>query len=51
MNWQRSKEKIQKNIYNRFIGSLKPLKNMFDLEFLGIPNTDLIAELNIFLKI
>ncbi|CAG8817587.1 11191_t:CDS:1, partial [Racocetra persica] len=35
------KERIEKNIYNRFCGSLEPLKNISGLEVLGISNTDI----------
>lgn len=35
------KEKIQKGIYNRFYGSLEPLKNLTELVNLHISNTDI----------
>ncbi|CAG8582466.1 17559_t:CDS:2, partial [Racocetra persica] len=35
------KEKIQQGIYNRFYGSLEPLKNLKKLRFLRICNTDI----------
>lgn len=34
-------EKIEEDIYNRFCGSLKPLKNLTRLESLNISNTDI----------
>src|SRR5438128_2529533 len=34
-------EKVQQNIYNRFTGSLEPLKNLTKLKELGISNTDI----------
>ncbi|CAG8708575.1 35278_t:CDS:2 [Racocetra persica] len=36
-----NKEKINQGIYNRFSGSLKPLKNLTKLKVLHIDNTDL----------
>ncbi|CAI2190883.1 10940_t:CDS:2, partial [Funneliformis geosporum] len=36
-----NQEKINQGIYNRFTGSLEPLKNMNKLEWLSIGNTDL----------
>ncbi|MCE8167813.1 MAG: HET domain-containing protein [Candidatus Moeniiplasma glomeromycotorum] len=35
------KEKIEKGIYNRFCGSLEPLKNLNELKILYIDNTDI----------
>jgi len=35
-----NKIKIQQNIYNRFTGSLEPLKHMTKLNYLSIHNTD-----------
>ncbi|CAG8841278.1 13154_t:CDS:2, partial [Gigaspora margarita] len=36
-----NKEKINHNIYNRFTGSLEPLKNLTELRQLDISNTDI----------
>src|SRR6185436_16692239 len=36
-----NQEKIKKGIYNRFVGSLEPLKNLTKLSQLDIDNTDL----------
>ncbi|KLL04388.1 MAG: hypothetical protein MRERV_24c009 [Mycoplasmataceae bacterium RV_VA103A] len=36
-----NKEKIEKNIYNRFVGSLEPLKSLTNLKVLHINNTDI----------
>jgi Leucine-rich repeat (LRR) protein len=35
------KEKIEKKIYNRFCGSLEPLKNLSKLEEINVSNTDI----------
>ena len=35
------KEKIQQGIYNRWVGSLKPLRNLLKLKKLDISNTDI----------
>lgn len=37
----RNKEKIQRGIYNRFVGSLESLKNMTKLKHLNISDTDI----------
>jgi len=36
-----NKNQIQQGIYNRFHGSLEPLKDLNNLEYLNISNTDL----------
>src|SRR2546421_194357 len=36
-----NKEHFAKNIYNRFHGSLEPLKNLTELKNLNIANTDI----------
>ena len=38
-------EKFENNVYNRFIGSLRPLRNLEKLKWLNIANTDLSSDL------